>query len=43
MGQCDFDNSLFADSQKIIVACDLSPSSFKVKKGVLPPIYNILT
>ena len=34
--QSDFDFGFFTNLPRIIVARDFSPSSFKLKKGILP-------
>ena len=37
ISQYEFDYGLFTNLPRIIVACNFSPSSFKLKKGILPP------
>ena len=34
--QWEFDYGLFINLPRIIVACDFSPSAFKLKGGILP-------
>ena len=36
ISQWEFDCGLFTNLPRIIVACDFSPSSFKLKRGTLP-------
>ena len=36
VSQWEFDYGLFTNLPRIIVACDFSPSSFKLRRGVLP-------
>ena len=36
ISQWDFDFSLFTNLPRIIITCDFSPSSFKLKRGILP-------
>ena len=38
----EFDYGLFTNSPRIIVACDFSPSSFRLKRGILPLEQNVL-
>ena len=35
ISQWEFDYGLFTNLPRIIVACDFSPSSFKLKRGIL--------
>ena len=37
ISQYEFDYGLFTNLPRIIVACNFSPSSFKLKRGILPP------
>ena len=37
ISQVEFNYSLCANLPRIIVACNFSPSSFKLKRGILPP------
>ena len=40
VSQWEFDYVLFKNLPRIIAACDFSPSSFKLKIGILPPLKN---
>ena len=40
VSQWEFDYVLFKNLPRIIAACDFSPSSFKLKIGILPPSKN---
>ena len=40
VSQWEFDYVLFKNLPRIIAACDFSPSSFRLKIGILPPLKN---
>ena len=36
ISQSEFDYGIFTNFQRIIVAYDISPNSFKLRRGILP-------
>ena len=43
ISQWGFDYGLFTNLLRITIACDFSPSSFKLKRGILPPLTKYLS